>query len=177
MAEERLAHSVTVEFTGASQAKKGELYRLPIKVTNTGAGHYLPTGLTFVREMWLDVTVTDAKGKVLFRSGALDEKGDITPGAVVYRTVLGSGGKAIKPTLFLPEATQVISDHRIRPLGYDIEEYSFVVPADAAGPLSYHAEMRYRSAPQSVVNDLLGKDAPKLPVFDMGEAEGKIELM
>ncbi len=176
MAEGRLGHSVTVEFTGNANAVKGGLYRLPVKVTNSGAGHYLPTGLTFVREMWLDVTLTDNKGAVIFRSGDLDDKGDIKPDAVVYKTVLGTGGRELKPTLFLPEAAEVISDHRIRPKGYMTEVYSFVVPEDAAAPLHYHIEMRYRSAPQSLVNDLLGKDAPKLPIFDMGEAEGTIGL-
>lgn len=176
MAEERLEHSCTVEFIGEPKAKKGALYRLPIKVTNSGAGHYLPTGLTFVREMWLDVTVTDSKGKVVFRSGELDEKGNIKPGAVIYHTVLGKHGQKPEATSFLPEASEVLVDRRIRPKGYDIAEYSFVVPEDAVGPLSYHAEVRYRSAPQAVVDRLLGKNAPKLPYFDMGEAEGKIEM-
>ena len=176
MAEERLSHAVTVEYTGTASAVPGEIFRMPVKVTNSGAGHYLPTGLTFVREMWLDVSVADAGGKVIFRSGDLDEKGNIKPGAVVYKSVLGKEGKAMKPTLFLPEATQVLSDHMIRPQGFDVEEFVFRVPEDAKGPLSYHAEMRYRSAPQAVVDELLGKDAPKLPIFDMGEAEGKIEL-
>jgi hypothetical protein len=71
----------------------------------------------------------------------------------------------------------VLSDHRIRPRGYVVEEFSFVVPGDAAGPLHYHAEVRYRSAPQFLVDEILGRDAPKLPIFDMGETEGKIELM
>jgi len=177
MAEGRLEHSVTVEFTGSPSASKGGLYRMPVKVTNSGAGHYLPTGLTFVREMWLDVTVSDNKGAVVYRSGDLDEQGNIKPDAVVYKTVLGTGGKELKPTFFLPEAAQVISDHRIRPKGYVTEEFSFVVPAEAEGPLHYHVEMRYRSAPQAIVNELLGKDAPKLPVFDMGEAEGTITLL
>jgi hypothetical protein len=176
MAKDRLKHSVTVEYTGRDKAVPGGLFRLPIKVTNSGAGHYLPTGLTFVREMWLDVTVRDADGRLIFRSGDLDPAGNIKPGSVVYKSILGKEGKAMKPTFFLPEATQVISDHRIRPQGYDLEEYVFRVPEDAAGPLKYHVEMRYRSAPQSLVDELLGKDAPKLPIFDMGEAEGSIEM-
>jgi len=176
MAGDRLAHAVTVEFTPDANPVRGEVFRMPVKVTNSGAGHYLPTGLTFVREMWLDVTVKDKAGRTLLRSGALDDKGDIEPGSVVYKTVLGTGGKEIKPTFFLPEATEVISDHRIRPKGYVTEDYYFLVPKDSAGPLSYHAEVRYRSAPQSLVNEVLGKDAPKLPVFDMGEADGTIEL-
>jgi len=176
MAEARLKNSVTVEFIPNGKAVKGGLYRMHVKVTNSGAGHYLPTGLTFVREMWLDVTVRDAGGNTVFRSGALDDDGNIEPGSVVYKTVLGTGGKELKPTFFLPEAAQVISDHRIRPKGYVTEEFSYVIPKDAVGPLSYHAEMRYRGAPQSLVKELIGKDAPVLPVFDMGEAEGVIGL-
>jgi len=177
MAEERLKHACTVEFLGGGKAVKGDIYRMSIKVTNSGAGHSLPTGLTFVREMWLDVTVTDAKGKTIYRSGALDEKGNIDPSAVIYKTIIGTGSQELKPTFFLPEAAEVLYDHRIRPKGYDVAEYVFDVPADAAGPLSYHAEVRYRSAPQSLANEVLGKDAPTLPIFDMGEAQGSIELM
>ena len=84
-----------------------------------------------------------------------------------YDTVLGKPSQ--KPGG--PEASEILLDRRIRPKGYDIAEYSFVIPEDAAGPLSYQVEVRYRSAPQSVVNELLGKDAPKLPVFDMGKVE------
>ncbi|MGC2424612.1 MAG: multiheme c-type cytochrome [Nitrospirota bacterium] len=176
MAEDRLRHACTVEFIGEPKAQKGMLYRMPIKVTNSGAGHYLPTGLTFVREMWVDVTVVDSKKRVIFRSGDLDGKGNIKPGAVIYHTVLGKPSQKPEATSFLPEAGEILLDRRIRPKGYDIAEYSFVIPEDAAGPLSYHVEIRYRSAPQSVVNELLGKDAPTLPVFDMGEAEGEIGL-
>ncbi|HEY3346995.1 MAG TPA: cytochrome c family protein [Nitrospirota bacterium] len=177
MAEDRLKHAAKVEYTGGGKAAAGEIFHLPVKVTNNGAGHYLPTGLTFVREMWLDVTVKDAAGNEIYRSGELDGQGNLKPGAVIYRSVLGKEGKEMKPTLFLPEATQVIEDHRIRPQGYVMEDFSFVIPADAKPPLKYHVEMRYRSAPQFVVNDLLGKGAPVLPIFDMGEAEGVIEIV
>ncbi len=114
------------------------------------------------------------KGDIPLRD--LDEKGTIKPGAVIYHTVLGKPSQKPEATSFLPEASEILLDRRIRPKGYDIAEYSFVIPEDAAGPLSYQVEVRYRSAPQSVVNELLGKDAPKLPVFDMGKVEGEIGL-
>jgi len=34
-----------------------------VRITNTGAGHYLPTGLTDVRQMWLEVVSVDPSGK------------------------------------------------------------------------------------------------------------------
>jgi hypothetical protein len=45
-------------------------------VANTGTGHYLPGGFAFVRQMWLEVTITDAAGKVLASSGHLRKADD-----------------------------------------------------------------------------------------------------
>lgn len=41
------------------------------------AGHRVPTGFTSERQLWLDVTVRDAAGAVLLRSGDLDSYGDL----------------------------------------------------------------------------------------------------
>ncbi len=43
-------------------ATPGTVASVKVKVTNDGAGHNLPTSLTEVREMWLDVSVKDANG-------------------------------------------------------------------------------------------------------------------
>jgi len=42
---------------------------------NIRAGHNLPTSLTNVRQMWLEVTAKDEAGKVLFSSGAVSPDG------------------------------------------------------------------------------------------------------
>ena len=75
MAVERLQNAADLELIKDSSYRKNALSRIRVKVINSGAGHYLPTGLTEVRQMWLDVKITDAKGKILLRSGGLDEKG------------------------------------------------------------------------------------------------------
>ena len=36
---------------------------MTVTITNVGAGHYLPTGLTEVRQMWLQVVAVDENGK------------------------------------------------------------------------------------------------------------------
>ena len=167
MAADRLRHAASLEAVDLQPMKKMGLYTLLLKVTNTGAGHYLPTGMTFVREMWLDVRVLDSKGAEIYSSGSLDQFGNIRPGAVIYKTVLGEGGKERKPTFFLPGATQVLSDKRIRPKGFSLEEYKFIVRDTATFPLKLEARLRYRSAPQWLVNDVLGEKAPALPVYDM----------
>ena len=172
MARDRLEHALTVEiFDDGKPLQRGKSNPLRVKVINSGAGHYLPTGLTYVREMWIHLKVTDAGGKILFESGFLNDKGDIEPTAVVYKTVLGEGGKERKPTFFLPAAVQVLHDKRIRPKGYSTEDFVFFLPADARGKVKIEAAVKYRSAPRSLVNAMLGKEAPVLPVFVMGRAE------
>ncbi len=50
---------------------------LSVEVKNLTNGHNVPTGFTAEREIWLDVTVTDPQGKVIFRSGDRDPNGDL----------------------------------------------------------------------------------------------------
>ena len=47
--------------------------KLLVGVQNVGAGHHLPTGVADFRELWLDITITDATGKIVFSSGKLDK--------------------------------------------------------------------------------------------------------
>src|SRR5262249_49855437 len=55
----------------AGTALSGAQITASIRITNIGAGHNLPTGFAFARQMWLEVKATDAAGRVLFTSGAL----------------------------------------------------------------------------------------------------------
>ena len=168
MAEDRLKNAATVEILPPSDIKPGELLRLRVMVKNVGAGHYIPTGLTEVRQVWLEVAVTDADGKNVYHSGKLDENGKIDEDAVIYHTVFGD--KDGKPTYKVWEANLVISDYRIPPKGEMIEKYAFLAPRDAKLPLQVKAVLHYRSAPQWLAVELLGDKAPAIPVVDMAEA-------
>ncbi len=178
MAKDRLSKAATVSIgEPRRKARPGELLRFEVRVDNVGAGHYLPTGLTFVRQMWLHVTARDREGKALYESGSVDAEGNIDPEAVIYKTVLGEGGKERKPTFFLPAAVQVLSDKRISPRGYSVEPYAFPLPESAQGEIEIEATLRYRSAPQFLINELLGEKAPTLPIVDMATTRRKIPLL
>jgi hypothetical protein len=178
MARDRLSKAVKISIQEpGNPARSGGILRFEVRVENVGAGHYLPTGLTYVRQMWLHVTARDKEGKILYESGAVDKNGNIDPDAVIYKTVLGEGGKERKPTFFLPAAVQVLSDKRIRPKGYSVEPYAFLVPREAQGRVELRATVRYRSAPQFLINELLGKDAPTLPIFNMATTKQKIPVL
>ena len=63
-----------INVTKAS-SKKGLRFEVPVK--NITKGHNVPTGFDAERVIWLQVTVTDASGKVVFLSGDLDPNGDV----------------------------------------------------------------------------------------------------
>jgi hypothetical protein len=173
MAIERLQNAADLELIKNSSYKKNQLSYVRVKVINSGAGHYLPTGLTEVRQMWLDVKISDARGKILLRSGDIDEKGNIDKDAVVYHTKLGNEqGEVLNVAL----ADRVLFDHRIPPKGYMIESYAFYIPNDAVSPLSVEANLKYRSVSQGLARMLLGEKAPEIPVIDMAKVVGGIEF-
>ncbi|MHB8841048.1 MAG: multiheme c-type cytochrome [Candidatus Aquicultor sp.] len=165
LAEERLKAAAKIKVFAPRSIHPGSRSSLKVKVTNIGAGHFLPTGLTQTRQMWLFITVKDSQDIVVFSSGDLDTNGSIMKGAVIFNTVLAdaSGGATDK----LWAAEEILYDHRIPPKKSTIENYSFKVPADALGPFEIKAVLKYRSAPQALVNELLGEDNLDLPIIDM----------
>jgi hypothetical protein len=174
IATRRLQSAAELVVEAPASAKPGEVATVKVRVTNVGAGHNLPTSLTEVREMWLDVTVRDATGAEVYRSGALAANGDLDPDAAVFMAhgVDSAGHHTVKPW----ELSHFEWVTTIPPKGYALESYRFLVPAKAAGPLAVTAVLRYRSYPQAVANLLLGKDAPVLPVVDMASATAPLAV-
>jgi mono/diheme cytochrome c family protein len=174
MAIERLQNAADLELIKDGRYKKDSLSHIQVKVINSGAGHYLPTGLTEVREMWLDVSITDASGKSLLRSGGLDTEGNIDKTAVKYFTQLGND--IGQPVLNAALADRILYDYRIPPKGYVTETFAFYIPDDVKVPLKIDVLLKYRSVSQSLANILLGDKAPEIPVVIMTRLEEEIEL-
>lgn len=172
IAKKRLKGAATVEVT-SDRLIKG-FGQINVKVTNIAAGHNLPTSLTEIRQMWLDVTITDKAGKKeLFSSGKLDKDGNIEKDSVIFNTsaVDKDGRHTIKPW----EITRFEYDKTIPPKGYALEDFAFPVPDGVSG-ISVLVKLRYRSYPQAVANLLLGADTPVLPVLDMVVVEKEFKI-
>ncbi len=174
LAIERLQNAAKVDIITPEKVKSGEMATIQVKVTNTGAGHKLPTGLTEAREMWLSVSVTDAKGNEVFRSGNLDKEGNVDQKAVIYRTVLGDPSGS--PTLKSWTADHIISDTRIPPKGYSVEKYDFHLPGSAEGPLAIEVKLYYHSASQELSDLLFGKGVVDVPEIEMTGATAKLKV-
>jgi hypothetical protein len=163
MAVDRLQRAAKITVTSNSSAKPGQNLTFAVKIENVGCGHYLPTGLTESRQMWLDITVTDGAGTQMYRSGALDEHG--SPDAMIYHTVLGDAYG--NPTEKVWEAESILSDHRIPPKGEVTEPFSLPLPAGVQTPIHITAILKYRSAPQECIDDLFGEGEVEVPIIEM----------
>lgn len=172
LAEERLKAAATVTITGPNSADRGQPIILQVGVKNVGAGHKIPTGLTEMRQMWLEVVATDGAGSYIYTSGFVDNDGRIDPGCVMFNTVLGDAKG--KRTLHAWNAERILSDNRIPPGQMKVEKYTIKVPPDVAGPMTIEVKLRYRSAPQDLVDQLLGPKTIKLPITDM--AQGSVVI-
>lgn len=68
--------------------------RLGIELENL-TGHSLPSGATAERQMWVELVVQDAYGRVVFETGTLDENGDLRDAEVGHSTRPGSDPQLI----------------------------------------------------------------------------------
>lgn len=173
IAVKRLQNAASVALELPARAEAGKLVQLKVKVRNETAGHNLPTSLTDVRQVWIDVLVK-AGDREVFRSGALDAAGSVDPEATMFHAVAvdKDGHHTVKPW----EVVRFESNTSIPPKGLATTAYAFELPADAKGPLAVTATLRYRSFDQGLANLLLGEKAPTVPVVDMTAATGEIPL-
>lgn len=173
LSREGLQAAASLLVTPPVSATPGSNMDLQITVNNKGAGHFLPTGLTDIREMWLDIVVTDSSGKEIYRSGALDEHGVIDQQAVIYRTIFRD--KDGQPTLKPWFAESILSDHRVPPAGSVTENYRVPLPTGTGMPLSIKATLLYRSAPQDLVDDLMDEETFEFPIIEMASASAQTQ--
>ena len=171
MAEERLRSAATLKLEAEKKDTEAEIR---VKVTNSGAGHKLPTGLTEAREAWIEILAKDASGKEIYHVGGLDSDGNVDPNAVMYHAVLAdaSGQSTIK----VWEAESLLSDNRILPKESRVEKFNFAIPEQVKGPITVEAKLNYRSVSQKLLNELLGDDAVVASVVEMAGAKDTIEV-
>lgn len=149
------------------------ILKLLVRIKNTGAGHKIPTGVTYIRKIWLEVTVTDDKGKTVFSSGHKTGGNHIDPEAVFYRKVFKDAEGNTTPKSWL--AHGIAYDRRIPAKGSD--EQSFSVPLNKSGEsVTYDVTVRlmYRTMSQEAA-DGLGIDGLEVPSIEMARAEKRIK--
>jgi len=149
----RSAGSVKVET--ATNVKAGEQLDLFVTVRNLIDAHSLPTGATFNRQLWLAVTVKDANGTILYRTGHLDDNGDLRN----YWSALDQFGDDDlvefssrfvdargNPTVFPWKAAELITNSLSPLYARTLTLFVHTQPG-TVGPLTIDAKLRFRSFP------------------------------
>jgi hypothetical protein len=175
LATEMLQGAARMELVEVRNLRPGAVATALIRVHNSGAGHKLPTGFPEGREMWVDFRALDDKGKEIYRLGRIDAEGHLEQGTHAFKVVLGDDdGNIIDLEVW--KATRILHDNRILPRGYADVRFDFQVPADFAGKLVLTADLCYHSFSQAFVDNLLGKEAPKVPTVIMTTLSGQSEV-
>lgn len=174
-ARARLAKAATIRISELPvDVSPGELAQLAITVENIGAGHKLPTGFPEGREVWIDLTVTDASGSTVFSSGKIKE-GKTEPGTKNFKAHLGDDeGNEVDIEIWT--VTRILSDNRILPNGRVDVDYQFVVPAWATMPLTINAQLQYWPFSQAIADYLLGPGVLPVQIETLSRDEKTLTL-
>lgn len=175
MAIERLQAAAELEVSPIY--RQNRLAEIKVRVHNRRAGHNLPTSLTNVRQMWLEVTVKDQSGNTLMSSGVVDKKGSLPENTRLFNS---DGQDANHKFTMDPWEIHSFSRHdTIPPKGYRDVYYGISAPEGES--VQVEIKLRYRQADQKVAEKILGlipdnihlesvyglKEIPLLPIVDM----------
>ncbi len=134
---------------------------LEVGVKNVGAGHHLPTGTSDFRELWLEITLKDADGRVILERGKLKADGNLGEDARPYMKVFGDESGA-PVGLFFWRYKKLLSDTRIAAGERRIETYKIANFERLKKPLSVDVKLNFRIYPQWVT-DVVQNAYPQLP--------------
>ena len=175
MAVGRLQSAADLEITPVYN--NGRLDEVKVRVKNIRAGHNLPTSLTNIRQLWLEITATDEKGQVLMTSGAVDANGQLPENTRLFNSD-GMGSDfhfAVDPWVI----TAFSRHDTIPPKGY--KDVYYGINAGTSPVVKLDVKLRYRQADQKIAEKLLANvpedidlnatyglaEVPPLPVVDM----------
>ena len=146
----------------------GRRYLVELVVRTLGAlGHEYTQGTADSNETWLDVTVR-AGDRVIGRIGAIDEGSSVDPWSKFLNVyMLDREGNRIDrrnpQDIFVP-----LYNHQVPPGAADLTRVAFTMPADATGPVTVEAAVRYRKFDARYLRYVYGEGhANDLPVMTM----------
>jgi len=121
--------AVPVQLLAPATVTAGEDVSLQVAITNNKVGHDFPTGPLDIIQAWVELTVTDQDGRLVYRTGARDERQFIQPGSFIFKAepVDQYGNLIDRHNLW--EMVGVRYRRSMFPGFSDMAEFSFTCPA------------------------------------------------
>ena len=142
----------TVSMT-LSAWKQNDQFRVTVTISNTGAGHHVPTDHPG-RHMILTIAAQDDQGQALaLQSGpTVPNWGGAQAGlpGKAFAKILQDNETGESPVISYWKPVTIAQDNRIPAMGSDTSTYAFTMPA-TSGPITVTAELRFRRLYQDLM--------------------------
>jgi Flp pilus assembly protein TadD len=138
-----------------------------VVVQNKNIGHSLIPEVRDLYEAWVQFTVKDASGAVIYESGFLRPDGMLDPRAHSFtnRPVDVTGNFVDNHKVWTIHS--MAYDNTVQAGRSALIRYQFHIPKDVHGLLTIKAQVNYRHLRQSYLNNVFGKDHPAYPVVEL----------
>ncbi|MFQ5491826.1 MAG: hypothetical protein ACE5GE_13990, partial [Phycisphaerae bacterium] len=76
---------IRLDVNAPEKVAPGQQVEVQVVLTNNKTGHGFPTGPLDIIRSWVELTVTDEQGNVVFETGKPDDRGQMDPKALVFK--------------------------------------------------------------------------------------------
>jgi hypothetical protein len=188
--------AVGVQLELPEEAAPGETVTVRAVITSNKVGHDFPTGPLDIIQAWVELTVTNPAGQVVYASGRRDERAFIEPGTFMFKAepVDQYGNLIDRHNLW--EMVGVRYRRSLFPGFSDTAEYTFACPGSAgegtpaltgetfdfeatgeAAELTVTARLLYRKVDQYLLNFMFGEESGlTMPAVEMARAEARVRV-
>ncbi len=177
----RRGPAVPIDLVAPARARPGEQVNLQVLITNNKVGHDFPTGPLDIIQSWVEVTVKDQNGNVVFETGRRDDKHFINPGSFIFKAEpVDQYGKLIdrhnlwemvgvryRRSLFPGQSDRAefvfncpataVAQPADSSGGIGTERVAFRTPGSRVTRLDVSARLMYRKVDQFLLNFLFGE--------------------
>lgn len=152
-------------------AEEAHALTLIVTTKDIRGGHSFPVSLFDMVDVWLEIKITDSKGKTIFQSGMLDKNYFLPKEAHrLGGTLVDKDGKPIEHhRVWLTAAVK--NKRVIPPLGEVTDVYTVKLPPHVSFPLKTRARWMYRRANQELANWLFNGTQKTFPATGVASAE------
>jgi tetratricopeptide (TPR) repeat protein len=162
---------LVVSPTQSDSLRPASPHVLEIVVRNLAVGHAFTEGTADSNEVWLEVAISDANGRVLAQSGKLSAGGEVNPWSKFFNSfVIDRDGQRIERRN-VQDIFVTMYSNQVPAGAADVTHYSFDTPA-TEGPIAVRASLKYRKFDATYWREVYGADRRNdLPVTTVAQAE------
>lgn len=147
-----------------------------VVIQNKNIGHSLIPEVRDLYEAWVQFTVKDTAGAVIYDSGFLKPDGMLDERAHIFtnRPVDMTGNFVDNHRVWTIHS--VAYDNTIQAGRSALIRYQFHIPENARGPFTISARVNYRHLRQSYLNNVFGEDLPAYPVVEIASRSRTLNI-